>query len=114
MLAALLASITVEILSGFPVRCSVNTVVNQVAKSCPEVTTGRARRKPAPRPARAATKSSSKSGEKSEEGKNRDEARRKMMEERRKAMKEAMKAKKAEAENAGGGDAVEIFVPEAK
>ncbi|KAK3882295.1 hypothetical protein Pcinc_013325 [Petrolisthes cinctipes] len=86
----------------------------EVAKSGPEVTTGRARRKPAPRPARPATKSSNKSGEKSEEGKSRDEARRKMMEERRKAMKEAMKAKKAEAENTGGGDAVEIFVPETK
>lgn len=77
------------------------------------VTTGKARRKPAPRPSRPA-RSTKASGEKTEEGKTRDEARRKMMEERRKAMKEAMKAKKAEAEAKKGEDAVEIFVPEGK
>lgn len=80
------------------------------------VSTGKARRKPAPRPSRPAR--STKAGvEKTEEGKAKDEARRKMMEERRKAMKEAMKAKKAEADakkGEAGEDAVEIFVPEGK
>ncbi|XP_063887664.1 uncharacterized protein LOC135115102 isoform X2 [Scylla paramamosain] len=80
------------------------------------VSTGKARRKPAPRPSRPA-RSTKASVEKSEEGKTRDEARRKMIEERRKAMKEAMKAKKAEAEakkGEAGEDAVEIFIPEGK
>ncbi|MPC14721.1 Disks large-associated protein 4 [Portunus trituberculatus] len=77
------------------------------------VSTGKARRKPAPRPSRPAR--STRAGvEKTEEGKTRDEARRKMIEERRKAMKEAMKAKKAEAEAKKGEDAVEIFIPEGK
>ncbi|KAG7161729.1 Disks large-associated protein 4-like, partial [Homarus americanus] len=81
------------------------------------VTTGHARRKPAPRPSRPA-KFTKGSAEKTEEGKSRDEARKKMMEERRKAMKEAMKAKKAEAEarKAEQDDEapVEIFVPDSK
>ncbi|KAK8737572.1 hypothetical protein OTU49_004543, partial [Cherax quadricarinatus] len=81
------------------------------------VTTGHARRKPAPRPSRPA-RSTKASIEKTEEGKTRDEARKKMLEERRKAMKEAMRAKKAEAEaRQSGVDSeapVEIFIPECK
>lgn len=81
------------------------------------VTTGHARRKPAPRPSRPA-RSTKASIEKTEEGKTRDEARKKMLEERRKAMKEAVRAKKAEAEaRQSGVDSeapVEIFIPECK
>lgn len=81
-----------------------------VDSSDKNVSTGRARRKPAPRPIRAA-KSTKASGE---EGKARDEARKKLMEERRKAMKEAMRAKKAEVEAQGDVDSVEIFTPDCK
>lgn len=78
------------------------------------VSTGHARKKPAPRPIRA-SKSTKASSEKTEEGKARDEARKKMLEERRKAMREAIKAKKAEAEaKQGDVDNVEIFAPECK
>nr|XP_045623652.1 uncharacterized protein LOC123773768 [Procambarus clarkii] len=81
------------------------------------VTTGHARRKPAPRPSRPA-KSTRASAEKTEEGKTRDEARKKMLEERRKAMKEALRAKKAETEARREGlnseAPVEIFIPECK
>ncbi|XP_068243216.1 uncharacterized protein [Palaemon carinicauda] len=84
--------------------------IDAVDSSDKNVSTGRARRKPAPRPIRAA-KSTKASGE---EGKARDEARKKLMEERRKAMKEAMRAKKAEVEAQGDVDNVEIFTPDCK
>ncbi|KAK7079249.1 Dlgap1p [Halocaridina rubra] len=78
------------------------------------VSTGRARKKPAPRPFRA-SKTTKAAIEKTEESKARDEARKKIMEERRRAMKEAMKAKKAETEaKQGDADSVEIYAPDCK
>ncbi|KAK4301620.1 hypothetical protein Pmani_026243 [Petrolisthes manimaculis] len=79
----------------------------EIAKSGPEVTTGRARRKPAPRPA---TNSSNKSSEISEKSKSRDKITQKMILERRKAMKKSMKTMKVEEINTDKGSMMEIKI----